>query len=82
MEEVFKVAIPFLMDAIMADNEASIVKHEALIAIGEMIEDKSLLEPLLKHPHAIVSESAEVALGLIDYRKAQYEVANEKRSDE
>lgn len=44
MEDVFKPAIPFLLDSIHDPEEAPIVKHEALVAIGEMIEDKALIE--------------------------------------
>ena len=57
MESVFKAAIPFLLEAINNDEEAPIVRHEALIALGEMIDDKSIIEHFLKHSDPIVSES-------------------------
>ena len=44
------------------------MRHEALVAIGEMINDKKIIEEFLKHPDPIVSESCEVALSFIDYR--------------
>lgn len=69
MEEVFKESIPFLLEAIRNDDEDPIVRHEALVAIGEMIDDKSVIEEFLKHPNPIVKESCEVALSFIDYRQ-------------
>ena len=47
MEKVFHVAVPFLMAACVDEREAAIVKHEGLVAVGEMIEDKSMIEHLL-----------------------------------
>lgn len=71
MEKVFHVAVPFLMQACQDDREAAIVKHEGLVAVGEMIDDKSLIEPLLQHPDPIVAESCAVALNNIDNRHAE-----------
>ena len=71
MEKVFHVAVPFLMRACQDDREAAIVKHEGIIAVGEMIEDKSLIEPLLQHSDPIVAESCAVALNNIDNRHAE-----------
>jgi hypothetical protein len=41
MEEVNEYSIPFLLQSVLNDDEAPIVRHEALIAVGEMIDDKS-----------------------------------------
>ena len=41
MEKVFHVAVPFLMQVCIDEREAAIVKHESLVAVGEMIEDKT-----------------------------------------
>lgn len=57
MEELNEHSVPFLLDSVLNDSEAPIVRHEALIAVGEMIDDKSRLEHLLKHKDDIVSES-------------------------
>ena len=73
MEKVFHVAIPFLLDACMNPEEAPIVKHEGLVAVGEMIDDGSKIEHLLKHPDPIVSESCAVALNNIKNRLAELE---------
>ena len=71
MEEVNEHSVPFLLDSVLNDSEAPIVRHEALIAVGEMIDDKSRLEHLLKHKDDIVSESCQVALRNIDNRIAE-----------
>lgn len=71
MEKVFHVAVPFLMQSCQDEREAAIVKHEGLVAVGEMIDDKSLIEPLLQHHDPIVSESAAVAINNITNRLAE-----------
>jgi hypothetical protein len=57
MESVFKASVPFLLEAISNDDEEPIVRHEALVGLGEMIDDRAIIEPFLKHPDPIVSES-------------------------
>ena len=59
------------MAACQDEREAAIVKHEGLVAVGEMINDKSQIEPLLEHPDPIVSESAAVAINNIKNRLAE-----------
>ena len=71
MEKVFHVAVPFLMQACLDEREAAIVKHEGLVSVGEMIEDKQLIEHLLEHPDPIVSESCAVAINNIANRQAE-----------
>ena len=71
MEKVFKVAVPYLLAACENPEEAGIVKHEGLVAIGEMIDDKSIIEHLLDHKDPIVSESCAVALNNIKNRLAE-----------
>lgn len=73
MDKVFHVAVPFLMQACQDQQEAAIVKHEALVAVGEMIDDKGLIEPLLQHEDPIVAESAAVAINNINNRLAEEE---------
>ena len=73
MEDVNEHSVPFLIDSVLNDGEAPIVRHEALIAVGEMIDDKTKLEHLLHHKDEIVKESAEVALRNIDNRLAERE---------
>ena len=71
MEGVFKPAIPYLLDCVYNEEEAAIVKHEVLVCLGEMLDEKykPMLLPHLKHPVLIVSESCESAIFQIDYRK-------------
>ena len=71
MEDLNEHSVSFLLDSVLNDSEAPIVRHEALIAVGEMIDDKSRLEHLLKHKDDIVSESCQVALRNIDNRIAE-----------
>ena len=71
MEDLNEHSVSFLLDSVLNDLEAPIVRHEALIAVGEMIDDKSRLEHLLKHKDDIVSESCQVALRNIDNRIAE-----------
>lgn len=40
MEELNSESVPYLLDSVLNDDEAPIVRHEALIAVGEMIDDK------------------------------------------
>ena len=73
MEELNSNSVPFLLDSVLNDDEAPIVRHEALIAVGEMIDDKNIIEHLAKHKDDIVSESCQVALRNIDNRHAEQE---------
>jgi hypothetical protein len=49
MEDVYYVAVPYLLTACLDPREASIVKHEGLVAVGEMIDDPKQIENLLQH---------------------------------
>jgi len=71
MERVFKVSVPYLLAACENPEEAAIVKHEGLVAVGEMIDDNSIIEHLLEHKDPIVSESCAVALNNIKNRHAE-----------
>lgn len=73
MDSVFHVAVPYLLQACVNPDEAAIVKHEGLVAVGEMIDDKSQIEHLLHHEDPIVSESCAVALNNISNRLAEKE---------
>ncbi|TNV77032.1 hypothetical protein FGO68_gene13979 [Halteria grandinella] len=68
MEDVFMPAVPYLLECVRNPAEAPIVRHEVLICLGEMIKDKTLLEPFLSNEDLIVSQSAESAINLIEYR--------------
>ena len=71
MTDVNEHAVPFLLESVLNDDEAPIVRHEALIAVGEMLDDKSQLEHLLDHKDDIVSESCQVAIRNIENRLAE-----------
>lgn len=71
MEEQNHKSVQYLLGAVLNDSEAPIVRHEALIAIGEMIDDKKIIEHLREHNDVIVSESCQVALRNIDNRHAE-----------
>jgi hypothetical protein len=63
--------VPYLLAACQNINEAPIVKHEGLVAIGEMIDDEKIIEKLLEHEDPIVSESCAVAINNIRNRLAE-----------
>jgi len=71
MEEVYETAVPFLLEACQNKDEASIVKHEGLVAVGEMIDDESVISHLLQHEDPIVAESCAVAINNIKNRLAE-----------
>ena len=71
MDQVYETAVPFLMQACMNPDEAAIVKHEGLVAVGEMIDEESRIAHLLKHEDPIVSESCAVAINNIRNRLAE-----------
>ena len=71
-------SVQFLLGSVLNDSEAPIVRHEALIAVGEMTDDKALLDHLRSHKEQIVSESAEVACRNIDNRLAEKEWLKER----
>ena len=73
MEDWNEHCIPFLLGSVLNDDEAPIVRHEALIAVGEMIDDKNRLEHLASHKDPIVNESCQVALRNIQNRLAEQE---------
>ena len=57
MEELNRKSVPYLLGAVLNDSEAPIVRHEALIGIGEMIDDKAVIDHLKDHNDDIVRES-------------------------
>lgn len=40
MEGVCQVAAPYLIDCVSNEEEAPIVRHEVLVSLGDMIDDK------------------------------------------
>lgn len=55
MKDAFMPAVPFLLECVANDEETPIVRHEVLMCLGEMIDDKALLEPFLSNSDLIVS---------------------------
>ena len=78
MEDHNEHSVEFLLGSVLNDGEAPIVRHEALIAVGEMIDDQSMLEHLTKHQDEIVAESAQVAVRNIQTRLAEKEYMRER----
>ena len=56
-----KVAIPYLIGVLDSEKEASMVKHEAVIALGTISKDKSLISKYFSSKDQIVYESCLVA---------------------
>lgn len=71
MEDLNEHSVSFLLGSVLNDAEAPIVRHEALIAVGEMIDDKTQLAHLLEHKDDIVAESCQVAIRNIENRLAE-----------
>lgn len=69
MEEVNHVCIPYMLESINNEAEAPIVKHEAIIALGDMVDDEAIFQPFLEHPELVVSQSAEVAINMVKERR-------------
>jgi hypothetical protein len=66
MKGVNQAGVDYLLESVLNDDEAPVVRHEALICIGYMIKDKERIAHLLTHPADIVRESAEVATRRIE----------------
>lgn len=81
MDDVFAVAVPYLLDACQNKKEASIVKHEGLVAVGEMIDDETIIEHLMHHEDPIVHESCAVAINNIRNRLAERAQWAEQEAD-
>ena len=73
MEDVFMPAVPYLLECVENPEEAPIVRHEVLICLGQNLDDKAKIEHFLLNPDLLVSQSAEAASQLIDYRLKQEE---------
>jgi len=73
MEELSEHSASYLLISALNDEEHDIVRHEALISIGNMINDKDQIAHILKHPAPIVRESCEVAVRLIEQKQAETE---------
>ena len=82
MEDVYQIAVPYLLAACLDPREAAIVKHEGLVAVGEMIEDPKQIESILEHEDPIVSESCAVALNNMKNRQIEKEYWAEKWTQE
>ena len=77
MEDHNEHSVSFLLGSVLNDDEAPIVRHEALIVVGEMIDDQKMLEHLTQHNDEIVAESAQVAVRNIQTRLAEKEYMRE-----
>ena len=66
-----KPAGPILVKYINSHEVSPLVNHEVLITLGWIIDDKSLIEPFLKHPDLLVSESCEASISVIEMREKE-----------
>ena len=64
-----ELAIPYLVERLEDEKEHVMVRHEAAEAIGAIgsISTKPILEKFLNHDLPEISESCEVALGLLSH---------------
>ncbi len=64
-----EIAIQYLVERLEDENEHVMVRHEAAEAIGAIgsISTKPILEKFLNHDLPEISESCEVALGLLSH---------------
>ena len=73
---VNRAAVPNLLEAIRNRDEAAIVKHESLFAIGNMLDSDAEIKEFLTHPELIVAESAQVAVRQIARTYKSYKQIN------
>mmetsp|Transcript_2307 Transcript_2307/g.1649 ORF Transcript_2307/g.1649 Transcript_2307/m.1649 type:complete len:182 (+) Transcript_2307:417-962(+) len=71
MEETNQVGIPYLVECVKNEEEAPIVRHELLVSLGDMVEekDKAVIEQFVTHKEQIIYESALVGLSYIQNRQ-------------
>jgi deoxyhypusine monooxygenase len=64
-----KSAISDLEAAVSNVEESPIVRHECVIALGDISEDKSFMQKYFEDPDQMVRESCIVASDMVDYWK-------------
>ena len=62
-----KPAIPYLEAAVNDPNESPIVRHECVIALGDISKSKTVMEKYFKDECDMVRESCLVASDMVDY---------------
>lgn len=62
-----KPAIPYLEAVVNDPNESPIVRHECVIALGDISKSKSVMEKYFKDECDMVRESCLVASDMVDY---------------
>lgn len=62
-------AIPYLEAVVNDTTESPIVRHECVIALGDVSKDNTLMEKYFSDPDDMVRESCLVAADMVDYWK-------------
>ena len=60
-------AIPYLEAVVNNPEETAIVRHECVIALGDISKSKSVMEKYFTDPEDMVRESCLVASDMVDY---------------
>lgn len=74
MTECYKPAISYFLECLADQNEAPIVRHEILITLGMLLDDKTCIVPFLDDPDFVVAQSCQVAINIINCK-------NDKQKD-
>lgn len=78
MDKSCRVAVSQLIECFENLQEHPIVRHEAIMSLGYIIEDCSVIEPFVNDPELIVSESCLIAINMIKVRAKQKQLKAEK----
>ena len=63
------ISIPYLEMAVSNTNEAPVVRHECVIALGDITDKTSVMEKYAQDPDDIVKESCLVARDMVEFWK-------------
>ena len=64
-----KVCTPYLIKAVEDEKEAAVVRHEWVIALGDITDKTEVMEKYSKDPEPVVRESCLVAQDMVNFWK-------------
>mmetsp|Transcript_30164 Transcript_30164/g.29657 ORF Transcript_30164/g.29657 Transcript_30164/m.29657 type:complete len:97 (+) Transcript_30164:641-931(+) len=64
-----KISVPYLIKAVENEKEAGVVRHECVIALGDITDKTEVMEKYSKDDEAIVRESCLVAQDMVNFWK-------------
>ena len=64
-----QISIPYLEEAVSNENEAPVVRHECVIALGDITDKTTVMEKYAEDEDDIVRESCLVAQDMVDFWK-------------